>query len=113
LVRWLWGGYVQGDLVGYADAVTFQGYYFFRVIGEDADVFEAEVDQDLGSYAALVLDHTLAGGFAVELAAFVEMDLGQCAGLVRRFNAEAAAGVVKIEENAAVFFGDGAERAGD
>ena len=67
----------EGDLVGDADAVTFEGYYFFRVIGEDADVFEAEVDQDLGADAAFVLDHALAGGLAIELAALVEMNLGK------------------------------------
>ena len=34
----------QGDLVGDADAVAFEGDDFFGVIGEDADVLEAEVD---------------------------------------------------------------------
>jgi hypothetical protein len=104
---------VEGDLVGDADAVAFKGDDFFRVIGEDANVLEAEVDQDLGADAAFVLDHALAGGLAVELASFVKMDLRERAGFFGGFDAEAAAGVVEIEENAAVFFGDGGQRAGD
>src|SRR6266567_8009810 len=65
----------EGDLVSDADAVTFEGHDFFRVIGEDANVFEAEVDQDLRADAAFVLDQALARGFAVELAALVKMNL--------------------------------------
>lgn len=30
---------VEGDLVGDGDAVAFEGYYLFRMIGEDANVF--------------------------------------------------------------------------
>ena len=112
-MRWLGGFDVQGDLVGDADAVAFQGYYLFRVVGQDADVFQAEVDEDLGADAAFVLDHALAGGFAIELAALVKMDLGQRAGVFGRFDAEAAAGVVEIEKDAAVFFGDGGQGARD
>jgi hypothetical protein len=100
-------------LVGDADAVAFEGYHLFGVIGQDADVFQAEVDQDLGADAAFVLDHALAGGLAVELAALVKMDLRECAGFLGGFNAEAAAGVMEIEENAAVFLSDGGQRAGD
>jgi hypothetical protein len=98
-------------LVGDADAVAFQGYYLFRVIGQDADVFQAQVDEDLGAYAAFVLDHALAGGFAIELATLMEVDLGQGARGFGRFDTEAAAGVVEIEKDAAVFFGDGGQGA--
>ena len=101
----------QGDLVGDADAVAFEGDDFFRVIGEDANVAEAEVDQDLRADAAFVLDHALAGGFAIELAAFVKMNLRKRAGLFGGFDAEAASGVMQVEKNAAVFLGDGGERA--
>ena len=110
-MRWLGGFDAQGDLVGDADAVAFQGYYFFRVIGQDADVFQAQVDEDLRAYAALVLNHALAGGFAIELAALVEMNLGQGAGGFGGFDAEASTGVVEIEKDAAVFFGDGGQGA--
>ena len=65
----------QRHLVGDADAVAFEGDNFFGMIGEDADVFEAEVDQDLRADAAFVLDHALAGGFAIELATLMKMDL--------------------------------------
>jgi hypothetical protein len=34
----------EWDLLGDADAVTFQGHYFFRVIGEHTNISQAEVD---------------------------------------------------------------------
>ena len=104
---------MERDLVGDADAVAFEGYYFFRVIGQDADVFQAQVDEDLRADATFVLNHALAGWFAIELAALVEMDLGQGAWGFGRFDTEAAAGVVEIEKDAAVFLGDGGQGAGD
>ena len=72
----------QGDLVGDADAVAFEGDDFFRVVGEDANVFEAEIDQDLRADAAFMLDHALAGRLAIELAALVEMNLREHAGFL-------------------------------
>ena len=102
------GGFdAQRYLVSDANAVAFEGDHLFGVIGQDADVFQAEVDQDLGADAAFVLDHALAGGLAVELASFVKMDLRESAGFLGGFDAEAAASVVEIKENAAVFLGDG------
>jgi len=59
---------------------SFEGDDFFRVIGEDANVLEAEVDQDLRADAAFVLDHALARRLAIELAALVEMNLGSAPG---------------------------------
>src|SRR5882762_10734400 len=105
--------YAEGDLVGDADAVAFQGHDFFRVVREDADVLEAEIDQDLRADAAFVLDHALAGGFAIELAALVKMNLRERAGFFGGFDAEAAARVVEIEKDSATFFGDGFERTGN
>jgi len=99
-------GEVQGNLLGDADAVTLEGYDFFGVVGQDADVLKAEIDQDLGAYAAFVLHHTLAGGFAIELAAGVKMNLRQGAGRFRGVNREAAAGVMEIEKNSAAFAGN-------
>ncbi len=103
----------QGDLVGDADAVAFEGDDFFWMIGEDPNVLEAEVDQDLRADAAFVLDHALARGFAIELAALVEMNLGECARPFDGFDAEAASRVVQVEKDAAVFLGDGSQRARD
>ena len=88
--------YAEGDLVGDADAVAFEGDDFFRVIGEDADVLEAEINQDLRADAAFMLDHALAGGLAIELAALMKMNLRQGAGLFGGFDAEAASGVMEI-----------------
>src|SRR5258708_10808510 len=101
----------QGDLVGDADAVALEGDDFFRVIGEDANVLEAEVDQDLRADAAFVLDHALARRLAIELAALVEMNLGKRTWFFGGFDAEAASRVVQVEKDASVFLGDGGQRA--
>src|SRR5712672_3456555 len=47
LVRFAWLIDVERDLIGDSDAVTFQSYYFLRVIRQNTDVFQAQVDQDL------------------------------------------------------------------
>ena len=105
--------YAQGDLVGNPDAVAFEGDDFLRMVGEDADVLEAKVDEDLGADAAFVLDHALAGRFAIELAALVEMNLREHAGFLGRIDAETASSVVQVQKDAAVFLGDGGQRACD
>jgi hypothetical protein len=101
----------QGDLVGDADAVAFERDDFFRVIGEDANVLEAEVDEDLRADATFVLDHALTSGFAIKLSALVKMNLRERAWLFRGFNGEAASRVMEVQEYAAIFFGDGFQRA--
>ena len=83
------------------------------MVGEDADVAKAEVDEDLGADAGFMLDHALAGGFAIELAARVNVNLGKLSGFVGLVDAEAAAGVMEIEKRAAIFFGDSFEGAID
>ncbi len=103
----------QRHLVGDADAVAFEGDDFFWVIGEDANVFEAEVNQDLRADSAFVLDHALPRKLAIELAALVEMNLWENAGFLGGFNTEAASGVMKVEKDAAIFLGDGFQRARD
>ena len=103
----------ERDLIGDGDAVAFEGYDFFGMVGEDADVAEAEVDEDLGADSGFVLDEALTGGLAVELAAGVHVNLRELAGFVGLVDAEATAGVVEIEKDAAIFFGDGFERAVD
>jgi hypothetical protein len=100
----------QGDLIGDADAVAFEGDDFFRVIGEHANVLEAKVNEYLRADAALVLNHALASGLAVQLAAGMEMNLWQRTRLARGFDAESAAGVVEIQKHSAAFPGDGGER---
>src|SRR5258708_4148466 len=106
-----WAGLLdaQGHLVGDADAVALEGDDFFRVIGEDANVLEAQADQDLRADAAFVLDHALARRLAIELAALVEMNLGKRTWFFGGFDAEAAARVLQVEKDASVFLGDGAQ----
>src|SRR5215469_6392496 len=100
----------QRDLIRDGDAVDFEGDYFFRVVGEDANVLEAEVDQDLRADAAFVLHHALASGFAVELAALVKMNLRQRAGFLCGIHGEAPSRMMQVEENSTIFLGDGFER---
>ncbi len=87
---------MQGNLVGDADAVAFEGDDFLGVVGEDSDIGEAEIDQNLRANAAFVLHHALARRLAIELAAGMKVDLRQGSGSFRRINGEAAAGVVQI-----------------
>jgi hypothetical protein len=103
----------ERNLVGDADAVAFKGHDFLGMICENANVFQAEVDQNLSADAAFMLDEALAGWFAVELAAFVEMDLRESPGFFAGFYTKAAARVVEIQEDAAIFICDGGERASD
>ena len=100
----------QRDLIRDGDAVAFEGDYFFRVVGEDANVLEAEVDQDLRADAAFVLHHALASRFAVELATLMKMNLRERARLLGGIDGEAASCVVEIEKDATIFFGNGFER---
>ena len=106
LVRGLGCGELQGNLVGDADAVPFEGHDFLGVIGDDADIREAKIDQDLRADTAFVLHHALAGRFAIELAAGMKVDLRQGSGIFRCVNGVAAAGVVQIEKHSAVFLGN-------
>ena len=103
----------EGHLIGDADAVAFESDDFFRMIGEDVNVLEAEVDQDLRADAAFVLDHALARRLAIELAALVKMNLREHARLFGGFDAEAASCVMQVEKDAAIFLGDGFQRARD
>src|SRR5713226_1868403 len=103
LVCWPgWRFDAEGDLIGDGDAIALEGDNFFRMIGEDANVLEAEVDQDLRADTALVLDHALARGLAVELAALMEMNLGKRSGIDGGIDGEAAAGVMEVKEHAPI-----------
>lgn len=62
LVSLFWVLDAERNLVGDADAVAFEGHDFFRVIGENANIFQAEVDQDLCADTAFVLYQALARG---------------------------------------------------
>src|SRR5271157_3087104 len=94
LVRASEGFHRQGNLIGDGDAEAFHGHHFARMVGEDADVSEAEVNEDLRADAALALDHALKSQVPVELAASVQSNARERArGRVGRFDGEAAAGV--------------------
>src|SRR5271155_1255030 len=111
LVRWLRLVDTQRYLVGDTDAVAFEGDNFLRMISQNPNILQPQVDENLRADAAFVLHHAQAGGFAVQLAALMKMDLRQHARFLGGVDAKAAAGVMEIEENAAVFFGDRGQRA--
>ena len=104
----------ERDLVGDGQAVAFERDDFSRVIGEHAQVLEAEIDQDLRADAAFVLQEALPRDIHVELAARVIQDARQRARSGRGgVDAEASAGVVQVDEHAAILPDDGFERALD
>jgi hypothetical protein len=103
----------QRHLVGDANAVAFERDDFFWMIGQNSDVGQSEIDEDLRADAAFVLDHALTRGFAVELAAPVKMNLRQPTRRIASFDAKAAPGVMEVEKNTAAFLGDRDERARD
>ena len=96
----------ERNLVGDTDAVAFKGDDFFRVIGKNTNIFQAEVDQDLCADTAFVLYEALARWRAIKLAARVNVNLRENARLSGGFDAETASGMVQVEKDAAVFFGD-------
>jgi hypothetical protein len=100
-------------LVGDADAIAFESYHLFGMVGQDANVFQTQIDQNLGADAAFMLHHALASWLAIELTALVETDLGKGTRCFAGFDSEASAGMVKVEENAPIFFGDGGQGPGN
>ena len=108
------GAQQQRDLVGDFQAVALEGDDFAGMVGEDADAAQAEVDQNLRADAAFALHQTLASQIVVEFFALVESDAREL-GAVRfaRIDLKSAAGVMQINEDAAVGLGDGCERAVD
>jgi competence protein ComEA len=77
LVRGTAGGDGDGHLVGNGQAVAFERHEFARVIGEHAEIGEAEIDQNLRADAAFVLQKALAGDVAIELPARVQANVRQ------------------------------------
>src|SRR5260370_30740797 len=100
----LWLLDAEGNLIGNTDAIACECYHFFRMIGEHANVFEDEIDQDLRADAAFVLDEALACRRAIELAARVNMNLRENTGFGCSFDAKATSSVVQVKKNAAIFF---------
>ena len=47
------GGNLDGDLLDDFDAIDLEPAGFFGVVGEDFDLFEAEVAEDLGADAVI------------------------------------------------------------
>ena len=56
------------DLIGDREAVTFERDDFSRMIGEDAQILESKINQNLRADAAFMLQLTLPGDVPVKLA---------------------------------------------
>lgn len=50
----------DGDLLGDFEAVTFEADEFAGIVGEEANFFEAEIDEDLGADAVFAQVHAVA-----------------------------------------------------
>src|ERR1051326_5338308 len=97
------------DLVHDLDSKPFQGDNFAWMVGEQANGMKAEVGEDLGADAVLVLKLPLPvlAGVVHKFAAVRE----HTSGAVFPLNAEAGAGFVKVDQHAAAAFGNSAKRA--
>ena len=84
---------------------------FFIILATALTLHRHGITQINTSGDAVLALQPLAGRFAVELAALVEMDLGQRARCFGGLDAEAAASVVEVKEDAAILLGDGGEGA--
>jgi hypothetical protein len=58
---------LDGFLVGDSEAVTLERDQFAGMVGKHANVGQAEIDQNLRPDSALVLQHALPRGIAIEL----------------------------------------------
>src|SRR5882757_2362230 len=105
-MRRLLGGKVQRDLIGDADAVAFEGHDLLRMVCYHADIFQSQIDQNLGADAAFVLNHSLTRRLAIQLAARMKMDLRQLARRLCILDCESASGVVKVQKYASPFLGN-------
>ena len=101
---------VEWDLIGDGDAVSFEGDDLLGMVGEDANVLEAEVDQDLRADSGFMLNHALASRFAVKLAARVNVNLRKFSGFFGLINAKAPSSVMEVKKDAATFPCDSFER---
>src|SRR5260221_1415296 len=80
------------------------------MVGQHANIFKPQIDQNLCADAASMLHQPLASGRAVQLAARVNMNLREYAGLRGSLDSEAPAGVVQVQKYTAVFLGNGGQR---
>ena len=55
----------KGNLIGDADSIAFESDNFLWMVGENADIPQSQVNQDLRANAAFVLDHALTGWLAI------------------------------------------------
>ena len=108
-MRWLGLPDIQRHLIGDRDAVSFESDNFFGMVREHANIFQSEINEDLRADAAFVLHHALTRRFAIKLATRMNVNLGKLARFLWLFNAETAACMMQIEENASLFFGNGFE----
>ena len=102
----------ERNLFGNGQAVTFERHNFFRVIGQNPQALQSQVDQYLRADAAFMLQKPLPRHIHIQLFARVVQNVRERArNRGNRFDAKTAARVMKIDEHAAIFLDDGFERA--
>src|SRR5450631_2926159 len=116
------GAEVQRNLIDNFEAVAVECDDFARMIGQDADAAEAQVDQNLRADSAFALHLALRAQVMHGFFAVVETDARQFAafGFARaiaqrdaRMDLKTSPGVMQVNENAAAGFGNCGERAID
>jgi len=101
------GFYRRGDAFDYADACRFKSLNFFRIVGDEAHCVDAELLQDFCwelKFAAVGLVAELDVGFYC-----VESLILEFVGFQFRHQADAAALLLLVEEDACACFRDGPE----
>ena len=103
----------QRNLVGDLQAVAFERHNFSRVVGQNANLAQAQVDQNLRADSAFALHQALAVQVLIDLSAIVETNARQGSPLRRRrcgIELESLARVVKIDKYTAIFARNCSER---
>ena len=106
---------MKRGLLGDFETIAFEGDDLARMVGEDANAAQAEVDEDLRADAALALHEALAAKVLVDFRARVELDARErvVCFFDGRVDAKAAAAMVQVDEDATIFGGDGFQGAVD
>src|SRR6185437_6237658 len=103
----------ERNLVGDFEAVAFERDHAARMVGEHADALQSQINQNLRADPAFALHEALPAEILFAALARVIQDARKRGAFLRRFDLESAAGVVQIDEHAAILRGDSRERSLD
>ena len=101
----------HGNLLGNVQAIALQRDHFSRVIGENTQIFQSKIDQDLRADSALMLELAFSRDVLPKLVSRVIQDVGQRAGCAERrrrgVDSESSSCMVKVDKHATVRGSDG------